>query len=143
MEKETEETVKDIISGHEDPERYKSVRAWICQCFYRPSKHEIILCALNEVLGGHGVESLIEDGSIIASYVNVGDPYKETVVLDYETGEFCLTSYGDFYEEWLRENLDSDCPHCGGAGDSEFPCGACNNTGLSYNYRQRTRSYEP
>lgn len=63
---------------------------------------ELKLEALNLLLEFHGVESLVPDGEVkpIALYLNAGDAYAETVVL--VNGEFHLTTWGDYLEEWER-----------------------------------------
>jgi len=70
-------------------------------------RNERILEALNMVLDCHGVESLTPDGSIypIGAYVNTGDTYTTTIILD-EDGEFHVTSWGDFLEAWEREQAE-------------------------------------
>ena len=65
---------------------------------------ELILRAVDKVLECHGVEALIPDGVVypIGAYVNTGDSYGTTVVLD-EDGVFHLTSWADFLEAWESE----------------------------------------
>lgn len=75
-----------------------------------------ILSLANRVLKGHGVEALKSDDAFvdsyfrdtIALYVNMGDTYAPTVVYDTSTGEFEVTSWGDFMEYWERENGSLD-----------------------------------
>ena len=40
----------------------------------------------------------------VASYVNMGDTYVATILYDIEKGEFFVTSWGDWVEEYEREN---------------------------------------
>lgn len=65
---------------------------------------ELVMEALDKVLECHGVEALRVDGCLapIGTYLNTGDPYVTTVVLD-EDGEFHVTCYGDFVEAWEQE----------------------------------------
>ena len=70
----------------------------------------------NEILGGHGVEAVPGEGAdngkywrdTIALYVNLGDTYDTTVMYDTETEEFFVGSWGDFLEEWEKDQEDDD-----------------------------------
>lgn len=70
-------------------------------------RDERVMEALNRVLDCYGVEALTPDGCIhpIGVYLNTGDTYSLTVVLD-EDGEFHLTTWGDFLEGWEREQAE-------------------------------------
>ena len=37
---------------------YESVKSWIAQCHNEPSYMERLMCALNEIIGGYGVEAI-------------------------------------------------------------------------------------
>lgn len=69
--------------------------------------NERVMEALNKVLDCHGVEGLTPDGAIypIGCYLNTGDTYSPTVVLD-EDGAFHLTTWGDFLEGWESEQAE-------------------------------------
>jgi hypothetical protein len=87
---------------------------------YRTEEHEDVDEALeitNRLIGGHGVESIDQEGAyvdgyyrnIIALYVNTGDPYvvqsrKPTLLYDTEIGTFFLTTWGDWHENWEHEH---------------------------------------
>lgn len=89
-----------------DMEEYPRTKAWITQCYHLPSRDELIMSMLDERLDGCGVEPIRIEGSwvdkyhmdIVASYVNFGDTYATTVVLDHRTGRFIVTSWGDYVE---------------------------------------------
>lgn len=67
-----------------------------------------VLRMADRVLGGFGVEELSpEYGTVIALYVNMGDTYASTVLYDTESGEFMVTTWGDFFEEWERDVRES------------------------------------
>ena len=95
-----------LLNGDVEPESIEAAADWVRQCYSRPRESELVMCALNDVLDCHGVEPIrAEDawvdnyhGDIVASYINTGDTYAETVVLDSATGEYHLTSYGDWVE---------------------------------------------
>lgn len=68
------------------------------------SDNEQIMEAVNEELDGDGIEVIrgrYVDGyhqDIQAAYVNMGDTYDLTILLDHETDTFRLTSWGDWVE---------------------------------------------
>jgi hypothetical protein len=104
--------VSNILDGINNPRKYDLVRDWCDRCYHEPKEYELKLEAVNVIMGENGVESLIEDGKAIASYVNNGDTYKPTVVYDHEEQEFLITSWGEFLEEWQAENLiEIDCEY--------------------------------
>jgi len=77
-----------------------------------PDKIDEALDYANEILGGHGVESVqVEDYqvdryyyNIILLYVNRGDAYAITLCYDTEEHEFFVGSWGDWYEEWDQKH---------------------------------------
>lgn len=107
-----DDTTRDIISGRIDPETFQSVRDWIRQCYSCPSDDELKMAALNEHLGGFGVEAIRVEGEwvdsfhgdIVATYVNMGDTYARTIVLDSASGEFIEASWGDYYESLQEQD---------------------------------------
>lgn len=110
-----------IVRGHLDPlrdDRFRNTQQWAGQCYNPPSKAELKMEALNELLCGCGVEAIEHrdirvshyHGNTVAIYVNFGDTYIPTVLYDTRCGVFRITSWGDFYES-LRpddENADED-----------------------------------
>ena len=70
----------------------------------------------NEALGGHGVEAIQGDDHFVDKfwrdtvllYVNMGDTYDATVLYDTESAEFTIGSWGDFMEDWEKEDDDSE-----------------------------------
>jgi len=95
----------DVITGNKTPLDYNSVEQWINQCYSMPRDSELILQALDEILEGYGVESIDGDSYINSyyrysrgSYINTGDTYSQTLVLDHKNDTIHLTSWGDFVE---------------------------------------------
>ena len=88
------------------PKRFPRTCRWLDQCFHRPRNSEIKLEALDELLRTCGVEPIRIEGAwidryymdIVASYLNVGETYATTLLLDHEEQRWRLTSWGDFYE---------------------------------------------
>lgn len=109
-----------IIRGRIDPlahpRRFPATARWIGQCYNLPRKSEIKLAALDELLGGCGVEVISDErfyvdsyhGNIVASYVNTGDTYSPTILLDHLSGRYRLTSWGDFYESLESREPDEE-----------------------------------
>lgn len=108
--------VKGLLDQTIDPDDFDSVQNWCRQCYNEPPQFDKVLCALNEVLDGHGVEGIEREdawvdsyhGRFIASYVNMGDTYAATIVRDSETGKFLLTTWGDFVEAWDLEHIKDE-----------------------------------
>jgi hypothetical protein len=69
---------------------------------------DLALEAANELLGGHGIESI--QGSqvgryyydINALYVNMGDTYDFTILYDTLKEKFLVVTWGDWVESWER-----------------------------------------
>lgn len=98
--------IKQLVRGNRDPERYASVERWVRQCYHRPSQNALIMAALDEVLGGYGVEAIRDEnswdryhGDIVATYVNMGASYADTVLYEVENDRFITTTWGDWVEE--------------------------------------------
>ena len=102
---EAAEKAAGLLNGTVDPDT-------ILDSILVLDHEELVLEALDKVLECHGVEALTPDGSIypIASYVNTGDTYTTTIILD-EDGEFHVTSWGDFLEAWEREQAEEGQPY--------------------------------
>lgn len=97
-----------ILNDTLAPETVEATAAWMRRCFHAASPSEEKMHALNVLFDCHGVETIRVEGAwinryhgdIVASYLNTGDTYVETIVLESETGEFVLTSYGDWLEAY-------------------------------------------
>lgn len=95
-----------LLNGDLDPESIDAVGDWISQCYHKPRHDALVMFALNHVFDCHGVEPVRLEGEwvdsyhgdIVATYINTGDTYASTIVLDSESGEYLLTSYGDYVE---------------------------------------------
>jgi hypothetical protein len=106
--------IRKLLEGREDPRAYESVEAWIRQCYHEPDHDALVMCAINEILEGFGVEALDggEDAHVntyygrhIASYVNMGDTYNVTILLDHtRDNTYYVTSWGDWFELYERRH---------------------------------------
>lgn len=105
------EELRQIIKDDIVLTNYKTVQTWINQCYNKPSDKELKLYAINELLSGYGVEPIQHESiyinsyymNIAACYINMGDTYINTVLLDHETGKFIICSWGDYYEKYLMQ----------------------------------------
>ena len=108
FDKATADTLRSLMDGRKDPREFPGVQRWLDQCFNDPSDNELIMAAIDEVMDGHGVEAIrgrYVDGyhqDIQAVYVNMGDTYDITILLDHETGNYVLTTWGDWVERHGR-----------------------------------------
>jgi hypothetical protein len=110
---ETAERVLGICRGTINPLDFKPVAEWVGQCHNMPSNRELKMAALNAALDGHGIEPIWrndnQDEGLIAEYVNMGDTYATTIVLEHCAGlggaaVFYCTSWGDWLEKWEATN---------------------------------------
>lgn len=108
---ETATKAADVLNGDYDPEEIEEVDFWVRHCSNRPSTNALKMAALNTLFDMHGVEAIRSEGEwvdsyhgdIIATYLNTGDTYAATVLLESESGEFVVTSFGDWLEAWEQE----------------------------------------
>lgn len=82
----------------------------------RNRRNEIRLQLLDELLDTCGVEAIRTDEhidnyhfDIRASYLNTGDTYATTLLLDHKERVWKLRSWGDFVEEVETENSKYSC----------------------------------
>ena len=99
------ETINYILNGTLDPETFNSVKRWVSNCFNKPDSDALKLAAINEALGGYGIESVRtskwKNGhwcDILCTYVNLGDSYIPTVIHHRKHG-FMVASIGDIIEK--------------------------------------------
>ena len=108
-------TALAIIRGQLDPLKYPrhfpATDEWARSCYSRLPKSDAKLSALNELFETYGVEPVRIDhhwdryhGNVVACYLNTGDSYAATILLDYQENKWRLTSFGDFVE-----NLETVC----------------------------------
>lgn len=103
-----------LLAGELEPDRFPAVRERLRGMWHMPPRAELVLETVNALVGGFGVEGLRIEGAwldayhgdIVASYVSTGDAYSATVLLDHESGDFVLTTYGDWVEGWEQEHAE-------------------------------------
>ena len=99
---EKAQLIRDIISDEVDPcEVSEAADRWERWCFHRPSDLALQLCAIDDVLGTHGVECIdYRDGRDTwngprFSYCNTGDSYAATVCYDHGRGRWVVCGWAD------------------------------------------------
>lgn len=105
-----------LAKGLDSCREHPAVVSWAEQCYHDPRTDpgaygECLMLALNVVLEGYGVESI--EGRYVdhyyrsgqAEYVNQGDTYATTVLLDHETNRLQITSWGDWVETHENRNI--------------------------------------
>ena len=107
------QTVLDLVEGRQkfktlDPARIPNTLKWIGKCYHEPRLADKKLEACNEFMRGHGIEGITPEGQVypVAAFVNQGDAYALTVLLDIEENELLLTSWGDWLGTWEEMNRD-------------------------------------
>lgn len=81
-----------------DNDLFPETERWMNRCYCTPDRNEVILHRCNELLEAYGIEG---DPDLDLSYVNMGDPYIQTVCLhDYC---FQVTCQGDMTEQIEKE----------------------------------------
>jgi len=98
--------LKRLLSGKVLPGTYPAVESWLRKCHNPPRWEEQVMLAVSEVIEGYGVEDAESSNTWISyyhqhfvfDYVNMGDTYDVTIVLDHRLNRFRLTSWGDYVE---------------------------------------------
>lgn len=98
--------LRNIITGQRSPMTCPRTEEWVHSCYNPPNPRELQMNALDEIMVGFGVEAIrsgpSSDDKIIATYVNMGDTYNTTIVYNYDTDQFEITSWGDWVE-WAEK----------------------------------------
>jgi hypothetical protein len=93
--------VKRTIYALDHPDLFPETHEWINSCYNMPSSQDMRMEAINEAMGGYGVESIgdfdIFPPRVHLEYVNTGDTYSATVVRR-SNGRYVLSTWGDEYE---------------------------------------------
>jgi hypothetical protein len=106
--------LRDVLTGvlekaHGDPEQnIKKLRKVLVQWRDREIKSREMLEAADKILEGFGIEYLVSEkddqwGAHGAYYVNLGDTYVPTILLDLDRNRVWATSWGDWVEAEERQ----------------------------------------
>lgn len=105
--------VRELMTGEKSPNSYESVKKWCAQCYNEPSYDEKVMCALNEVLEGFGVEVIDTENArkpiyvnsfyryFTHEYINMGDTYTPTIIRNCDSGRFMVGTWGDIAEKFI------------------------------------------
>lgn len=101
-------TVRGLIQGLVEPESIAATEQWVRRCLHRPHEGELVMHAINEVIGMHGVEGVgpvsrkrdaAADYAPAYDYCNTGDPYALTILRNNERGSFFIGCWATYAEE--------------------------------------------
>lgn len=90
--------LRALLTGQLDPLSFPAVKMWVDKCYHRPRPQECDEEAVNAILEGYGTEAIWGKSETrpVAVYVNLGDPYATTLLYNYQTDHWSITSWGDF-----------------------------------------------
>ena len=100
---ERAQEIRALLEGKRKTTDYESVKEWESQCYLYPSYGERLMCAINEIIGGYGVDAIYKndgDGTPAFEYVDMGDPYTVTILRNMRTGRITVGAWGDIVERW-------------------------------------------
>ena len=98
--------VRGVLDGSISYHKIPGVSEWYRRFHHPPKTYQCKLEAINELIGGHGVEGFPDPDDMTASgleYVNMGDTYTTTVV--YWKGRYMITTWGDVVEGLERQGI--------------------------------------
>jgi hypothetical protein len=95
---------------HLDPSTARTLARRLKQSSGDHDQVDAALDAVNEAIGGHGIEAIEGDYqvdryyyNIVALYVNTGDTYNPTLLYETENERFLVTTFGDWVERNERK----------------------------------------
>jgi len=90
--------------------QFPDTLGWLMNNFrYRdPSRVELALQCIDEIIGGFGVECIFERDEMfpVLSYVNKGDTYDPTICYRYDVHRFVVSCWGDEVERLENRGFD-------------------------------------
>lgn len=107
---EKADQILKVVNNKLDPESFQSVQQWVNECYHYPSKLELKLEAINELLGGFGVEYIeaVDDCEYTQrglSYINLGDSYHNTVIFNHSSNRWTFNYWGNIVESKPKKYL--------------------------------------
>ena len=94
--------IRAIVEGtitFDETDKLPQTAAWLRSCHNRPSRRELVLSAIDEVIETHGVESIrLHRGGGAVHYCNSGDTYNTTVL--YQGGKLRVGNWGYYVEKY-------------------------------------------
>lgn len=98
---EVADKVLAIARGEMDPCEVPETDAWVRGCYNEPRVSEQKMHAIDVLIGGFGCEAIFGDSHTWPDmeYVNMGETYATTIVLDNISHKFLVTSWGAWIED--------------------------------------------
>ena len=100
--------VRGIMAGSFDPVDVPGMESRLRQMYNRPRDSALRMMALDILLEGFGVESILlpfpDRQLYVAEYVNTGDTYSATILFETQTGKYRITTWGDWLEAYERKH---------------------------------------
>lgn len=92
--------LRELLEKKRKTRDYQSVKTWVSQSYHEPRYSERLMCAINEIVGGYGVEAITKRGQVYPTYeyINMGDTYTTTILRDCRTGRVFVGTWGDIVE---------------------------------------------
>lgn len=98
LDQEQASMLAKLLRGELSPEAVEATEEWLDSLYSTPSGHEMLMNALNEVSGCHGIEQLStsakEEYEDTFEYLNVGNSDSTTII--YFEGQYYLSGIADF-----------------------------------------------
>lgn len=115
-------TTTDLSALNLSDEKATELAELLGQCdTCDPESIDETLRQASVIMGGHGVESLEDPDrpgrEPAALYVNVGDPYRPTLLYDRGHELWDVAGYGDWLEAFESDRETDGGAHCGSCGD--------------------------
>jgi hypothetical protein len=105
VDRETAKRIRGVVKDQIDPEDeslFPKTSKWIRSCYNRPSKTALKLSALNELIGGFGVEGIGRNDNPPYTppyeYINTGDTYAATIIRDNLRNRYFVSDWGTIVE---------------------------------------------
>lgn len=107
--KQLREVMRGDLNENELCERYTDCADLDRQCYTSPGYHYLEETAINQLIEGHGAESIgaelsrwdsVQKLACVPShtYINMGDTYIATLIRNNATGRWTVSSWGDLVE---------------------------------------------
>jgi len=94
--------LRNVIDGTVNPAKYDSVIKLCMRAYHHPTYDHMLMTAINEILEGHGIETVRPryDKRASYDYINMGDTYNATILLRSD-GRLIVASWGDIVEQHM------------------------------------------
>ena len=91
-------TIRALLEKKLKTSNYQSVQDLERQCYHAPGYAYRLMTAINEIMGGYGVEAIFQGEEPRYEYINLGETYATTIMRNVATGRVFVSSWGDVVE---------------------------------------------